>query len=306
MSFVCASSGLKRPRGVLMIEGVVAAFLMVFAFAAATALFDASLKWETQGSNTRRAALVAEKALGELRAWSLTTHSNSNFDAGWSSRTGVRPEYPEAPGFQVEVIADQPVHGQNPTTGHTPPPGVYSPASHLWMPPNDPVADPRPSDPLPPLPVDFENPQRDKQYGTFARVRSFPKSFRRVQIVVRWDVPQKEYRLVSLVGDPITPITKQVTFNRTAGPSSLSAGQAADYSVSLRDAGGHVIEDVVCVWGVDPLGTGALVVKPIDSNGRTARVWRDDNAQSGSTRLMVRLRYRGEEFTGYSNPISVL
>lgn len=285
-----------------MIEGVVAAFLMVFAFAAATALFDASLKWEAQGSNARMASLVAERALGELRAWSLKAHSTTPFDSGWAAVTGNRGSYPETPGFEVQIIADQPTYEENPTTRQTAPPGIYSPASHLWMPLDVPPAVPRPADPLPPIPQDFENPQKDPKYLTFARVRTFPKSFRRVQVIVRYAGGTKDYRLVSLVGDPIVEIRPQVTFT---GPSSLGPGSAGDYTAVVRDVGGQVIEDVVCLWGVDPLGTGALIIKPIDSNGRRARVWRDPSAQSGSTKLAVRLRYRGVEFTEFSNPISV-
>ncbi len=290
-----------RPRGVLMIEGVVAAFLMVFAFAAATALFDASLKWEAQGSNMRRAALVAEKALGELRA--ATESATGNFESTISPLTGIRPPYPEAPGFEVEIIADQPTYGQNPTTTHTADPGLYSPASHMWMPPNDPPAVPRPSSPLPPLPQDFENPQKDRQYATFARVRTFPRSFRRVQVIVRYD-GDKEYRLVSLVGDPVRQIRPRITFALINGPVSLGPGDAADYRVTLTDNGGTVVDDIVCLWGVDLLGTGALIIKPIDSNGRTARVWRDPNATTGTTHLTVRCRYRGQEVTG-AHPITV-
>ncbi len=280
-----------------MIEGVVAAFLMVFAFAAASALFDASLRWEAQSSNMRRAALVAEKAVGELRAWSQSTHATSAFDLGWSSRTGVRPPYAEAPGFEVEILADLPRYGQNPTTGETAPPDVYSPTSHVYVLP-----------PAPPLGLtdDFVNPQKDPRYSTFAQARTFPKSFRRVQVIVRYADGTKEYRLTTLVGDPIAQIRPQITFNRVSGSASLSPGRAADWSATLRGSGGHQIDDVVFLWGVEPRSTGAVIIKPKDSNGRTARVWCDPHASpGGTTRLAVRCRYRGQEITEFSDPISV-
>ncbi len=282
-----------------MVEGVVAAFLMVFAFAAACALFDASLRWETESSNMRRAALIAEKAVGELRAWSHTVHATSPFDNGWAAQTGVRPAYAEAPGFEVEILADLPHYRQNPTTLETAPDGVYSPASHLYMPP--------PANPsFPGLPDDFTNPQKDPKYGGFARVRTFPQSFRRVQVIVRYADRTKEYRLVTLVGDPVAQIRPRIAFTRIAGPASLSLGQAADWSVSLRDAGGHAIDDVVYLWGVEPKSTGAVIVKPIDSNGRQARVWCDPNASPGGrTQLAVRCRYRGQEITGFSDRFTV-
>lgn len=290
----------RRPLGVLLVEAVVAAFLMLFAFAAASSLFDASLRWEASGANVRRAALLAEREIGKLRAWSLEAHSSTPFDAGWGSVTGIRPADPEAPGFEIEVLADLPRYGRNPTTGEVAPPGVYSPTSHFWA--------PLLFDPAPALPASFPNPQKDETYQTYARVRSFESSFRRVQVIVRYGQGgEKEFRAVTLVGDPIVPITPVLRFQRVSGPSSLGAGAAADYSVSLTDgAGGHTVEDMVALWSADPKGTGAVRILPLDANGRRARVFRDPNATPGETRLAVRVRYRGQEVSGFSDPINVI
>lgn len=286
----------NKPSGVLIVEAVVAAFLMIFAFAAASSLFNASLQWESRSNNLRIAAALAERKVGELRAWSLNTHSEASFSSGWPGKTGIHPPYPEAPGFQIEVLTDPPTYRENPTTNRTPDPGMYSPTSHFW----DEVASPNP------LPLDFPNPQKDEDYKTFSRVRTFPESFRRVEVVVRYgSALQQEFRTVTLIGDPIARITPRFVFTLIGGSASLGAGQAADYRVEMRDGSGHVVQDIVVLWGADPEGTGALIVKPLDSNGRTARVFRHPHATSGQTKLFVRARYRGQEIRGYSDPISV-
>ena len=301
-------ASVKRPqRGALIVEAVVAAFLMVFAFAASTSLFHAALQWESQGGNVRKAALVAEKKIGEIRAWSEDHHATHSFDDGWVAPiTGVQTDYPEAPGFAIEVIADQPTYEANPVTTETPPDGMYGPTSHFYVPPPFGV---NPTYLPPALPADFENAQKSPFYGTFSRVRTFNASFRRVQVIVRYGNDQsREFRAVTLVGDPITRSTggaPVITIARLAGPANISQGNPADYGVTVEVAG-HVIDDVVCLWGVHPLSTGAVFVKPKDSNGREVRVSRPTFGNAGSTRLAVRLRYRGREYTTFSDPINVI
>ena len=277
-----------------------AAFLMIFAFAASSSLFHAALQWESQGSNVRRAALVAEKKIGEIRAWSEEFHTTHSFDEGWDSIDGVQPEYPEAPGFEITVIADLPTYDPNPTTGLTPPPGLYGPTSHFW------ATVPG----IPALPNDFANPQKNPTYSTFSRARTFDKSVRRVQVVVRYGLANSRvFRSVTLVGDPIVSnggSDPAITISPVIpGPSSVSVGSPADYSVKV-EVQGHEVPDVVCLWGVDPDSTGAVFVKPTDANGRGARVFRPSFGNPGTTRLAVRLRYRGQEYTKFSDSINVL
>jgi hypothetical protein len=270
---------------------------MIFAFAASTSLFHAALQWESQGGNVRKAALVAEKKIGEIRAWSEEHHATHPFDDGWAPPiTGPQTDYPEAAGFAIEVIANLPTYEANPNTGATPLDGLYSPTSHFWMPP--PV--------VPNLPGDFENPQKNQIYSTFSRVRTFERSVRRVQVIVRYGANgAREFRTVTLIGDPITPGNPTITFNRIGGGANVSAGNPADYEVNV-EVGGHNVDDVVCLWGVDPLSTGAVLVKPKDSNGRQARVFRPNFGNAGTTRLAVRLRYRGREYTAFSESINVI
>lgn len=297
---------LRREQGVLMVEGVIAAFLMVFAFAAASSLFDASLRWEAVGANKRRAALVAERALGEIRA-QLQAGSGS-FESRWASIPATM-SFEEAPGFDVTIDVALPtykVHSKaefNKGGGsESIPPGLYSPTSHLWVPDDFGSANP----PLPSLPNDFDDPQKDDVYKTYARVRTFPESARRVQVTVVYGdgTDRTTFRLVSLVADEPPRGTPQAEFRLMSGPSSLGVGAAADYSVTIRVAGEQV-DDVVCLWGTEAIGTGAINIKPHDTNGRAARIWRDPNATAGTTRLYVRGRYRGVEFLQYSAPIQV-
>lgn len=284
-------------RGVLIVEAVIAAFLMVFAFAASTSLFHAALQWESESGNVRLASLVAEKKLGEIRAWSKVHHASNPFDEGWTAPiTGPQAPYPEAPGFVITVIADQPSYLPNPHTTFTPPPGLYSPTSHFFSPPPA----------VPALPADFENGQKNPLYETFSRVRTFNQSSRRVQIEVRYGNGESRlFRLVSLVTDPLPAGNPTITIERVSGPSTLSVGNPADYRVTVR-VGGNRIDDVVCLWGVDPRSTGAVVLKPKDSNGRECRVRRPSYGNPGQTRLAVRLRYRGREYTQMSSSINVL
>jgi hypothetical protein len=290
----------SHPRGVLIVEAVVAAFLMIFAFAAASTLFHSALQWEAQSGNVRRAALIAQKKIGEIRAWSEEYHSSHAFDEGWTSPiTGIQADYAEAPGFEIEVIADQPHYDSIPSTGDTPPDGMYSPTSHFWSPPPASAA----------LPNDFENPQKNPDYATFSRVRTFNASYRRVQVIVRYgNGGSREFRAVTLVGDPITPASSgepSISISRSAGPASVGPGDAADYSVTIS-LGGHDLDDMVCLWGVDPESTGSLIVKPLDSNGRGARIIRPTWGNAGTSRLAVRIRYRGRQYSKLSDPITVL
>lgn len=289
---------MRTDRGVLIIEAVVAAFLMVFAFAASSSLFHAALQWESQSGNVRQAALVAERKIGEIRVWSEDHHAGAPFDDGWAPPiTGPQTDYVDAPGFNMTVIADQPSY-QSPAGIPNPPPGLYSPTSHFWFPP--PV--------IPALPNDFENAQKNQQYATFARVRTFNSSVRRVQVDVRYGSNgSRLYRAVTLVGDPITPSVGDptITFTRLAGPANLSSGEAADYGVTVT-VSGHEVDDIVCLWGLTPESTGTLLVKPMDSNGRTARVIRPTWGNPGSSKLAVRLRYRGRQWADSSTAINVL
>ena len=277
-----------------------AAFLMLFAFAAASTLFNSALQWESQTSNLRRAALVAQKKVGEIRAWSKDYHATHAFSDGWVPPiTGPQTDYPEAPGLTMEVIANQPHYDTIPSTGETPLDGMYSPTSHFWTNPPASAA----------LPGDFENPQKNPDYATFSRVRTFDASFRRVQVIVRYgNGGAREFRAVTLVGDPITPAAASepvITITRSDGPANVGPGDAADYQVSVQ-VGGYEMEDVVCLWGLDPESTGSLIVKPLDSNGRGARIIRPTWANPGTSRLAVRLRYRGRQYSELSDSINVL
>ena len=295
----------KSRRGTLIVEAVVAAFLMVFAFAASTSLFHAALQWESQGGNVRMAAMVAQRKVGEIRNWSESFHATNKFADGWNTIDGIQTPYPDAPDFEIEVLQDLPVYRINsPVTPipPTPDPGMYSPTSHFFVQP-PPVANP-----LPTPPKDFVNPQKNPFYATFSRVRTFPESYRRVQVVVRYGANNsREYRAVTLVGGPITRPTSApaITITRTAGNATLALDDPADYEVSFQ-VNGHAVEDVVFLWGVDPTSTGAVAVKPKDSNGRSARAFRPLFGNPGQTKLAVRCRYRGKEYYQLSDTINVI
>lgn len=289
-----------KPKGVLIVEAVVAAFLMIFAFAASTALFHGALQWEAQGSNVRRASMVAEKKVGEIRAWSETYHRTRSFDQGWTAPiTGPQADYLEAPGFQITVKASLPEYRRILHTNETPPDGMYSPTSHFY--------DQAAFQPVPAFPADFpDNRQVNPTYGTFSYVRGFNSSFRQVEVTVKYSNSNREFRLVTLVGDPLPRANPAVSFTRVSGSGSLSGGQKADYRVNITGPGGRVLDDIVCIWGVDlARTTGAVRVQPKDANAREVRVFHDVGSSPGVVYLSVRFRYRGRQYTTYSDPFDV-
>ena len=103
----------RKPRAVLLVEAIVASFLMLFAFIASTQLFEAALRWESAGTNVRLAAIVAERRMEEIRQWAAV--NRNNLPAAWASLPGALPAtYPDAPGFEITQEVSLPVHTPNP------------------------------------------------------------------------------------------------------------------------------------------------------------------------------------------------
>lgn len=263
---------------------------MIFAFAVSAMLFNAALQWEARSDSVRQAAFLAERKLGEIRAWSEEYHATHPFDDGWSPPiTGIQSGFVGSSGFEIEVMADQPTYGRSPTSGLTPPAGMYSPTSHYYLLSGEP------------------NKQRNTEYSTYPYTRDLSSSYRRVQVIVRYGTNNsREFRAVTLVGDPLTkPSNLQITITPTSGGGGVSPGNPLEYEVRVN-VNGHVVRDVVCLWGVIPTSTGTVQLTPLDPNGRTVRVTRPSFGNPGTTRLSARIRYRGREYLETSGPISVL
>lgn len=301
-----------KSRAVLIVEAIVASFLMIFAFAAATQLFTAALQWEGQGTNVRRAALVAQKKMDELRAWSENFHLTAPFNEGWAAQNGTHPGYPEAPGFAIEVIAEPAayvtVNPNRPAGPANPPPaGFYSPTSHFYTTP-----------PAPPA-----NPQKHDLWWTYPYARTMHDSMVRVEVTVGYGrqtsagpppTYSREFKLMSVIADPVSPLrpTPGGRFPQDpvsiTGPGTLATvGTTGVYTVEVRLPNGRAVPDVTALWTVD--SSGATVdILPTDSSGRSVTVTRTDltpNGFGGTTRLAAKVRYRGKEIVGYSDPIDL-
>ncbi len=288
------SMRIRSLHGMLLVESVVASFLMLFAFMAATQLFDASLRWESISTNERLAAMVAERRLEDLRGWVAQQCKTTGFDSlNWSEQEVVDDSYPEFPGFLITVNTTDQIENTlaRPETGRVhPPPGLHSPCSTLFttaLNPND-------------------DQQKNQLWQSFPYTRDMTDSARLVQVTVTWAYGRYQYRLVSLLADSIEQAANpSVDFTTSpvvvSGPGSVSLGTSADYSVEVRLPSNSPIPDVTTLWTIRPTSAGSASIRPLDSSARSVRVTRQS---SGAIVLVAKVRYRGKEIVGYSHVIN--
>jgi hypothetical protein len=179
-----------------------------------------------------------------------------------------------------------------------PPDGFYSPCSAFYN--------------TPPLPLP-ENQQLNQEWQTYPYIRSFNDSYRKVEVIVRFGTGgNREYRLISLIGDPIAPLDPDpVRISYVSGPTTLSKASPnnfAVYEVEVLNADGNEVPDVPVIWNVVPTSTGSAVLVPEDATGRTVRVYPSASSGAG-TRVFLgaKIRYGGQEFVGEmtSSPLQV-
>lgn len=290
----------RLASGVLIAEAVIAAFLMLFAFAASTLLFDASLRWEGESGSAHRAAMVADKKMEELRALAAEVPSQGSFVDRLASLVGPQDEYPEAPGLAIDVQILDNISRPIPTSNLTPVPGVHSPCSGLFT--KIPSGSDNPPD---------NNPQLNNQYETYPYSRHLRDSLQLVQVTVTYGPRKKKYNLISLLGDPITPFapTPKVEVKRVSGSSTLSnTSSVAVYEAQVVTKTGSHPRDVTILWGLSLESTGSLVFLPLDSSGRQVQVKRSKLTPPGSSataRVKAVVRYGGQEASGKSEEISL-
>lgn len=281
----------------LLVEVIVASFLMLFAFAAASSLFDASLRWESESGNLRRAAMLADKTMEDLRFKAGQVPSGQSFSDILPGLLGTSSDS-SAPGFVIETSLFTNTHRTVQTSGLTPPPGVHSPCSSMYT-------------AVPPVNPPDNNPQLNNQYGTYPYTRYLPASLPMVQVAVTYAEGRKTYRLVSLIGDPVTPFaaTPTVQVTKVSGPSSLNNfTTSAVYTAQVVTSTGSLPKDVTIIWGVTLGSTGSLVFLPSDSSGRNVSVKRRTSTPLGANaqaRVQALVRYGGKEAVGVSDPISL-
>lgn len=289
----------RHQRAILIVEAIVASFLMLFAFAASSALYEASLKWESQSGNARRAAMLADKVMEKLRAESAVVPPGQSFETVLAGLVGPQPDDPDAPGFAIDVSLLTNTHKQVESSGLTPTNGVHSPCSSFF------TAVPAIADNLP-----DGNPQLNNRYNTYPYSRNVSRSLQLVQVTIRWGESQV-YRMVSLIGDPITPFAPAMTVQvaRVAGPSSLNNfTTSAEFEAQVVTSSGSHPQDITVLWGLSLDSGGSLVFLPLDSSGRRVRVTRRTLTAIGTgtqARVQALVRYGGQEAIGLSDPISL-
>jgi hypothetical protein len=310
----------RRSSGVLIVEAIIAAFLMVFAFAASASLYDASLRWESQSGNLRKAALLAERKMEEIRALCSQVPSGTTFAAHADAVIGAaHPAYPDAPGFDFTVQTLPNRHQPVLTSGFTPDDGVHSPCSTLFTRPDNPGTVDRT---VPAYAIDGNTPfdragdfQKNNAYETYPYSRAMNNSFRLVRVTVNFGTNGgRTIDLVSLIGDPILPPAKPASnINVTAnvvlvnGSSSLTtAGSFAEYELRVTTAGGSQVEDVSALWSVHPLSNGTVDIFCLNAAGTRVRVTRNNLSRPGTSAVLFpKIRYEGIEARATSGSINL-
>lgn len=298
-----AVNQLRLKRGILIVEAIVAAFLMLFAFAAACSLFDASLRWEAESGNLRRANMVAEKKMEELRALTQSVPSGRSFSQVLQDLVGPQAEYEEAPGFSIMVSILPNSHDIVPTSGLKPTDGVHSPCSSMYT--EQPTSGENPPD---------DNPQLNNLYRTYPYTRHLQDSLKLVEVSVSYGSNSQPVRLVSLLGDPVAPLSsspsaEHVKVTKVSGPDDLNGSDTAIYTAQVVTAGGSHPKDVTVLWSLSLQSTGSLTFLPLDSSARQVKVERRTTltpaGSDAKVRLQALVRYGGREVTGLSPTIDL-
>ncbi len=299
-----------RKLGFLLMEAIMACFLMALAFLVAVRLYGAALQWEASTGKIRQASQLAEQKMEEIRARSLSVSNGSTFAARLDGIIGgVHSPYPEAPSFRFDVEELRNRHQTVGSSGLTPEDGVHSPGSRFFTQPLG-SATPYPTDPE----GDF---QRNATFESYPYSRHLPNSYRLVQVTVRWSLdPRDSVRLISLIGDPIpvprlattANVNQTVNVIKVSGPSNLTApNSSAVYRIEVTAANGARIEDVSVIWQLHPLNDGYADLFALDASGTQVRISRNSTfSQSGTrVRLYPQVRYHGIEARAISGRISL-
>jgi hypothetical protein len=295
---------------------VIASFLMIFAFLASVALYDASLRWESGSSNIRRATLLAERKMEEIRAQASLVTSGT-FAGGIDAILAAIPRpfyYPEAPEIAIYVDPLDNIHHRVQTSGLKPPNGVISPCSSFYTKPLNPG-----SRDYAPAPYGTLDPEGDFQinasYETYPYSREMPDSYRLVQVTVQYGpADDQKAVLISLIGDPIMPPVRSgaldsvVKVVRESGPANLtSLGDAAIYRIEVTASNGTKVSDVSALWSLDSAHGGTVDIFRLDAKGTRVRVTRDpDYSVSGTTAVLSpQVRYEGIQARAASGEIGL-
>ena len=298
---------LKQYSGALLAEAVVASFLLIFAFLAASSIYDASLRWSQETTQYSEAALLAERKMEEIRCLISPGASGSlreNLDAIIEDHE--TSFYSDAPDYKVEVKRIDYVHTgvKSPVYVHTaklliPEKGVISPCSSLFTKPDNDNVKVRSLTSPPYLPDPRGDYQRNETFLSYPYSRDFTDSYGLVRVRVSFAAGyQKHFELISLVGDPTIgakpadpDINKTVTI---VGPDSLgSAGSADDFEIKVVNANKDTVTDVSAKWSFPAV----LEVFALNAKGNKVRVTNNSDPENNPEYavLSATIRYNGLE-----------
>lgn len=137
-------------------------------------------------------------------------------------------------------------------------------------------------------------------------------SYKTVEILVSWSNDQREFKLVSLVGDPARPLPISIDVKpESGGPPTLNRDDPATFLAAAVDAGGNPIPDVFFKWGVKPGETNGAIDP--ERHGQKAtfvhqvRIANLPNLYTdGSAVIQANTVYHGRPAIGDSDPFTLL
>lgn len=280
----------------MLLEAVLAAFLMTFAFATSAKLFDSAVRWESESTSARRASMIAERKIEEIRAATVKIPSGSNFNTVLQAHLGDS-EYSDDPGFKVSVKILRNRHMKVESSGLLPDDGAHSPCVSMYT-----------KSPVPTTNPPNVHRQFNSQYKTYPYTRHISKSLQLIEVSVGYG-SGKKVTLLTLIGDPITPTDKTPKVIVTGGPNSLSNYSAsATFTAQVITKSGSRPQDVTVLWNTTLESTGVLNCFPRDATGGTVDVYRSPLSPVGTSsvaRLQALVRYGGQEAVGISAPIAL-
>lgn len=265
-----------RLSGSLLAEAVVACFLLVFAFLAATSIYDYSLRLSQETTQYNLAALIAERKMEEIRALAALGGTEPFIDSLEGIIDDQKPffSYSDASDYRVEVRKLGIVHSEikDPrdslsSTLIRPDAGVISPCSTFFTKP-DKLGVTERSTSSPPYKFDSGGDyQRNETFQSYPYSRSMAKSYCLVKVTVGFGVDyKKSFELISLIGD--ANIDDKIELKILGGSGFIKPGGSDDYRVEVKDHSGTLLNDVSVKWGHSDL----LDVFKLNSEGTEVRV----------------------------------
>ncbi len=265
-----------RRRGLTLAETIISAFLLVGGLLVMIGLFHSVLRYTTQVEQVVIASSLAEKTMGDIRAWARDI---THYRGGLAAYDGVQRSDPDYPDFHIFTEVSK--------TGGYPIPLLASSCESLDS--QFPVA------------------ERKNFVNSCRRVR--------VSVSWHPYTPARTYRLVSFIDEPVFTwrATNPITVT-ASGLGPLLHNQTVTLTAQGFDSTNGPIPDLIYHWYVEPGSIPSCSTVTSDRMGKTATLTHAVTLNSGSPdygppgRVIVTVRavYRGEERWGASGEVVLL